>query len=197
MPVIYPKEPEGGSEIVREGLLALSPEALERGFRFLAEPGQEISHGPPHPQYTVTLDDLAQGKLLSAAVETGWSYPLFAGDQPVGEVEIGPVSGKKEALAFKALHDSPFSKAATDALQNAARLDVVANEDYELRFLKIPPVYFAGLWLHGPSDDFLVPLREPPGRLEPNTLYPEKEVVAVLQPLAVRVREFHERPPPG
>src|SRR5262252_2894456 len=49
---------------------------------------EEIRHSEPHPVYVATLDDLAAGKLLAAAKQTGWRYLLAQNDEVVGEAEV-------------------------------------------------------------------------------------------------------------
>ncbi len=44
---------------------------------------EEVSHSEPHPVYIATLDDLAKGKLLAAARQTGWRYLLVHDDEAV------------------------------------------------------------------------------------------------------------------
>jgi hypothetical protein len=62
-----------------------------------------------------------------------------------------------------------------------------------MRFLKIPTVYFAALWLHVAEDDLLVPLREPPGRLKSNEEYREQEVISALQPAVEKAVRFERK----
>jgi hypothetical protein len=40
---------------------------------------EEVSHSEPHRFTSPTLDDLAKGKLLAAAKQTGWRYLLVHG----------------------------------------------------------------------------------------------------------------------
>jgi hypothetical protein len=198
MPIFHPAEPPGGSAALKEGLSKVFETATQvPTFRLLRRAGT-IAHGPPHRVYTVGLHDLAERKLLSAAKDVSWNYPVFSDSTPVGEVEIGRTYPDRPDLAFKAFHRTPFTEATVAALDEAEKSASVAHADYEMRFLKIPSVYFAALWLHGP-DDILVPLREPPGRLISNREYKELEVISALQPSvegAIRFERQFERGEP-
>jgi hypothetical protein len=191
MPIYHPSEPPGGEAALRAGLTRLFAESPTHAptYQLFGRPAQ-LAHGPPHKVYTVDLRDLAERKLLDAAMDVSWNYPVFADSEPVGELELGLPSTHEEELPFRAFHQTPFTAATVQALNRAEQSPFTAGMNYEVRFLKIPPVYFAALWLHAPKDDILVPLREPPGRLESNREYKEPEVIAALQPSVEQALRF-------
>ena len=49
---------------------------------------EELAHSEPHPVYIATLNDLAAGKLLSAARQASWRYLLVQRDEAVAEAEL-------------------------------------------------------------------------------------------------------------
>src|SRR5205085_2044762 len=124
--------------------------------------------------------------------EVAWSYPVFVNSEPIGELEITSKSEDHVDLKVRAFHKTPFTQATVSALRNAEKSASTAHANYEMRFLKIPAVYFAALWLHAPEDDLLVPLREPPGRLDSNREYHEAEVISALQPAAEQAMRFEK-----
>jgi hypothetical protein len=192
MPIFHPKEPAGAEGAIRDGLtkfLTASVTGDER-YAFMRREPVEVAHADPHRVYTVDLYDLAKSRLLKAAKEVAWSYPVFVNSEPIGELEMA--SENRADLKVRAFHKTPFTQAIVLALSNAEKSASTAHADYEMRFLKIPAVYFAALWLHAPKDDLLVPLREPPGRLESNHEYREEEIISALQPAAEQALRFEK-----
>jgi hypothetical protein len=163
---------------------------------------EKMSHSEPHPVYYVTLDALAQGKLLDAATQTSWRYLLVQDDAAIAEAELsagGKSTGKLKSkrasakpLTFLGVSHGPFTDATVDALHAAERLPKVAAADYELRLLKIPAVYLAALWLHRADDDILIPMANPPGGLRKNKPYTEKQVIRALKPVVEQTKQFHD-----
>jgi hypothetical protein len=68
-------------------------------------------------------------------------------------------------------------------LQKAQELPQVQKQDYECRYLD-SPVFFHAIWLHGKSDDIIIPL--PPTWNEWNAYQPysESEITKLLKPEA-------------
>jgi hypothetical protein len=194
MPIYHPKEPAGAEGALRDGLtkfLTASVGGDER-YAFMQREPVEVAHAAPHRVYTVHLYDLAKSRLLKAATEVAWSYPVFVNSEPIGELEMASKSENRADLKVRAFHKTPFTQAIVLALSNAEKSASTRHENYEMRFLKIPAVYFAALWLHAPKDDLLVPLREPPGRLQSNHEYHEAEVISALQPAAEQALRFEK-----
>jgi hypothetical protein len=163
---------------------------------------EKMSHSEPHPVYYVPFDALAQGKLLAAAAQTSWRYLLVQDDAAmIAEAELSAggkrtskAKGKRSAkpLALLGVSQGPFTAATVDALHAAEQLPKVAAADYELRLLKVPAVYLAALWLHGATDDILIPMGNPPGGFKKNRPYSEKQILRALKPVAERAQRFHD-----
>ncbi|HEX8678768.1 MAG TPA: hypothetical protein VF683_02320 [Chthoniobacterales bacterium] len=159
---------------------------------------EDLTHTDPHPVFVVGLNDLVEGRLLSAAVQTGWRYLLVQDGVATAEAELVPKRGRgaKEArgtdMQLAALTSGPFAEATIDAFRAAERLRPLQKENYEARFLKIPAVYFAALWLHGASKDILLPMVDPPGDLKANRPYSEAEVLDALRETAAQNKRFHD-----
>ena len=194
MPIYHPEEPAGGEAALRDGVTQFltRPDVGDTHYGFLLRGPVHIEHGPPHKVYTVSLRDLAERRLLDAATEVSWSYPLFANSEPIGELEIGALPPDEGELAARAFHKTPFTQATVAALREAEKSSSTTDEDYEVRFLKIPSVYFAALWLHAAKDDILLPLREPPGRLKSNQEYKEPDVISALRPDVEEALQFEK-----
>jgi hypothetical protein len=159
---------------------------------------EDLMQTDPHPVFFAPLDALAEGKLLGAAQQTGWRVLLVQGEQAVAEVELGgkaPRGAKRttgEDLKVTSLTRGPFTEATIEALSAAEELPAVARTKYELRFLKVPAIYLAALWLHGGKDDILIPMVDPPGGLKKNRAYSEEQVLKAVREIAHQTKRFHD-----
>jgi hypothetical protein len=92
-----------------------------------------------------------------------------------------------KALRFGGLFETCFSKETLEALRMAEALPQVKKQDYELRFLDIPVVYFVAVWLHAESDDILIPLPPAFGRWSAYQPCSESDMIKLLKPEAKKV----------
>jgi len=99
--------------------------------------------------------------------------------------DADPKTGK--ALRFGALYETCFAKETLEALRKAEKLPQIKKQDYELRFLDIPSVYFVAVWLHRESDDILIPLPSTFGRWDAYQPYSESAMIKLLKPEAKKV----------
>jgi hypothetical protein len=194
MPITFPKAPRAAASRLVGHLTELARER-KMPHRMAEMRLESLSHSEAHPVYFVPLDALAEGNLLQAAKQTSWRYLLVQDNAAVAEAELSAGSrsakgAKARSLDFVSLTHGPFAEATVDALAAAERLPKVAREDYELRVLKIPAVYFVSLWLHGANDDILVPMGDPPGGLKRNEPYSEAQVIAALRPSVEQAQRF-------
>ena len=199
MAITMRNAPRGGAALLAAHVTDMvRAKAIPKGMSAELHP-ERVSHSEPHPVYVATLDDLAAGKLLDAAKQTGWRYLLVQNNVAVGEAEVGARrtgargarGGAKTAkLEFLGLTHGPFTDATIDALNAAERLPKVAKADYELRLLKVPAVYLAALWLHGGDADIVIPMGDPPGGLKKNRAYTEAGVIRALRSTVERTRQF-------
>jgi hypothetical protein len=200
MAIIMRSAPRGGAAILAANVTDLMrAKRVPHGMKADMHP-EELAHSEPHPVYVSTLDDLAAGKLLGAAKQTGWRYLLVHSDAAVAEAELsagrhgakGAKGTKGKALEFAGLTHGPFTGATVDALHAAERLPQVEKADYELRLLKVPAVYLVALWLHGRDEDILIPMGNPPAGLKKNKPYSEAGVIRALREVAARTKEFQD-----
>jgi len=200
MPIFTRSAPRRAAAILAANVTGmLQAQRIPHGMKKEMRP-EEVSHSEPHPVYIATLDDLAKGKLLADARQTGWRYLLVHGDAAVGEAELSTESrGSKAAKSaktkepqFLGLTHGPFTGATIDALHAAESLPQIAKADYELRLLKVPAVYLVALWLHGGNDDILIPMDQPPAGLKKNKPYTEAGIIRALRATVVRTKEFQD-----
>ena len=183
--IVYPKAPDGGRQIVFEcvsQMLKAHPDGP-----VLAEPGlkvADVSVAEPFGLYYVGLTNLAAGKLLSVAESSSWQYLLLHGTSAVGAVTLKQTNGK---LIFAGLFETDCSNETLEALRKVKELPQVKKSDYELRRLDVPAVYFVAVWLHGKSDDIIIPLPPTFGRWNAYQPYSESQMIKLLKPEAKKV----------
>ena len=175
--VIYPKAPDGGRQVAIENvrqLLRAHPGTL--GGLEVAD----LTIAEPYREYFVGLTNLAAGHLLSAARPGSWQYLLLHGTSAAG-VAVSNADEKTGKLGFNGLYETAFADRMLEALRGAETLPQIRKQDYELRYLGIPAVNFVAVWLHGKSDDVIIPLPPTFGRLNAYQPYSESEIVKALK----------------
>jgi hypothetical protein len=182
--IVYPKAPDGGRQLVYEN----AGQILRHDPRFFG--GLQIDDltiANPCRNYFVGATNLASGQLLSAAKTINWQYLLVHGTNAVGAacLIIDETNGK--ALKFNGLNRPFFPDAPLDALRTAEQLPQVKKQDYELRILEASAVYFRAVWLHGESDDIIIPLPETFRRWNAYQPYSESQMIKLLKPEAKKV----------
>jgi hypothetical protein len=182
--IAYPKVPDGGRQMVIENVgreLRAHPDTLG-GLRI-----EDLTVGEPHREYFVGLTNLASGHMLSAAASRSWRYLLMHGTNAVGAATLIADGKDGNALKFNDLQHPFFPNATLEALRAAGKLPQTKKQDYELRYLGIPALNFVAVWLHGESDDILIPLPPTFGRFNDYQPYSESQIIKVLKKDAANV----------
>lgn len=190
MPLRLPAPPQQGEGIILEALSSAVNQPTATAAA-VAEAGPEnLTTAAPHQVYSVGLRDLAEGRLLAAAQLRGWRYIVLKDERPLSSAEL---SGGGEALSFSNFNHGPFVASTVEGVGRAEALDIVREEDFELRVLEVPALYVVALWLHGPRD-LIIPLPPTRGQLEPFAVYEEDAVIEFLRAPAGRRLGFDDRP---
>jgi hypothetical protein len=179
--IVYPKAPDGGERIIREAFQGLS-RSISRylgGFQI-----EDLTIANPFRDYSVGLTNLASGQLLPAARAGTWRYLLMHGTNAMAAAELMADPTNSTALKFAGLDTSDFSKETLEALRQAEQLPQVQKQDYELRRLDCPSLLFVAVWLHGKSDDILIPLPPTWNRWNAYQPYSGNQMIQLLQPEA-------------
>jgi hypothetical protein len=179
--IIYPKAPDGREQIIREAFQGLS-RSISRylgGYQI-----EDLTIANPFRDYSVGLTNLASGQLLPAARASTWRYLLMHGTNAVAAAELMADPTNGAALKFAGLDTTDFSKETQEALRRAEQLPQIQKQDYELRRLDCPSILFVAVWLHGKSDDIIIPLPKTFGRWNAYQPYSEGEMIKLLKPEA-------------
>jgi hypothetical protein len=184
MPLRLPPPPPNGLEIINEALVGLFSTPSHAARALSVEAGPRLEAAAPHLVYFVGLDEVAQGRILSAARPTSWRYILLEGDMAHAAAELAvDESGKVEG--FSHFDEGPFVESTIAGVAFAEQEETNRGGAYELRLLSVPSLYLVALWLHG-AHDLLVPLAPAPGGLEPEHAYTEEQIFSALLELIER-----------
>lgn len=179
--IIFPEGPTGGEAVTREAFKGMS-RSISRylgGYQI-----EDLTIATPFRSYSVGLTNLASGQLLPAAQAGNWRYPLIHGTNAVGAAELRADPTHETVLKFVGLDTSDFPRETQAAVRRAEQLPQVKSQDYELRRLDCRPILFVAVWLHGKSDDIIIPLPPTGGRWNACQPYSESEMIKLLQPEA-------------
>jgi hypothetical protein len=179
--IVYPQPPEGGEQIVSQFATPL----LKHDRNFLGSfQMKDLTIARPYRDYGITPRDLVSGRLCPAAQSGGaWIYLLMHGTNAVGMEEL-VADAKTGALKFNGLYQSNGSSETMEVLRIAEQWPQVKKQDYEVRRLDCAPLLFRAVWLHGKSDDIIIPLPDTFNRWLAFHPYSEKEMLKLLKPEA-------------
>jgi hypothetical protein len=180
--IVYPKSPAGGEAAIREGFKGLS-RSISRylgGYQL-----EDLTIAAPFRDYSVGLTMVASGQLLHAARAGNWRYPLMHGTNALAAATLIMADQTNgTALKFAGLDTTAFPGETLEAMRKAEQLPQIRKQDYELRRLDCPSILFVAVWLHGKSDDIIIPLPDRGNRWHAYQPYSESEIIKLLQPEA-------------
>ncbi len=181
--IVYPKAPDGGGEIVSNNL-----DAKLLGVSSTKNLIIKISYR----EYFVGTTNLAAGQLLSSATLGGWQYLIIHGTNAVGAAELNADETNGSSPRFNSLEKPFYPDAPLKALQIAEQLPQVIKSDYEFRHLDIMHT-FRAVWLHGQSDDIIIPIPLTYAPLKAYQPYSESQIIQLLQPEAQKDIEMEKK----
>ena len=175
--IIYPKAPDGGRDAVATNVTPI----LHHDADFLGGlKMHDLTVAKPYRQYYVAdLTNLVTGHLLRGTETHSWRYLLMHGTNAVGAATL--IDAPQGALKYNDVERPFFPNAPLNALCAAEKLPQIKKQDYEVRSLGIAPLNFMAVWLHGRSDDIIIPLPPTFGRFNENQPYSESQVIKVLR----------------
>ncbi|MCU0120561.1 hypothetical protein N8H74_20055 [Pseudomonas sp. B2M1-30] len=187
MQLTYPKAPSNGVQTLRPALQA----ALQtRGFginrQFASAAPGKISLSEAYRGYSLSLEDVSQGKGLQAAKVGDWHYLVFADGVTIADAQLADVHGQVE---FSSLNHGNMAAATVDALKLAEQSPQLQGKTVELRVLFVPALHVVAIWLHADSEDVLIPIEPTPNELATTQLYSEAALLAQLKPTADQTRQ--------
>lgn len=181
--IVYPESPDGGRQIVYDSVKQL-PRSMSRylgDFQI-----EELTIANPYRTYSVDLTNLASGQFLSVTKPDNWCYLLMHGTNAVAAAELTGDETNGKALKFAGLEQTDYSNETLKALQMAEKFPQIKQQNYEPRRLNCPAILFVAVWLHGKSDDIIIPLPPTWGRWNAYQPCSESQMIQILKPEAER-----------
>ena len=114
-------------------------------------------------------------------------YLFIHGTNAVGAAGLIADEKTGKALKSNGLYQTDCSNETLEALRIAEQLPQIKKQDYEFRRLDSPPLSFVAVWLHGKSDDIIIPLPNTFGRWNAYQPYSESQMIKLLKPEAKKV----------
>ena len=196
MPLRVAEAPNRVLEEVRSTLNGFAKRGRFRTPALSRARAERLTLALPHPVYTLSLQDLVDGKRVRDARLVAWRYLVEADRTPIASAEVVVAEGRSPR--FSQFNEGPFvqsTAAAIDELQRRPELDEAA---YELRALQIPALYVVALWLADQSGerDLVRALEPAPEYLETERIYREGEFLERLTEPARTQLAFDSSPRP-
>ncbi len=183
--IVYPQAPAAGEKAALKYRLGV----FDGFFRSFGISTDGLTFGRPFGVYVYrgTLTNLLSGQLLSLADQYAWRYPVMQGTNDMGAIDLKSDQTPGKYLTYaegsfpsQRHYDDPT----VEALRAAERFPRVQRQDYEFRYLNMEPEHFTAVWLHGQTDDILIPLPPTYGRMNAWQPYSAKQIAAILGPEA-------------
>jgi len=187
MQLTYPKAPSNGVQTLRPALQA----ALQtRGFgvnrQFANAAAAKISLSEAYRGYSLSLDDLNNGKGLQNARIGDWHYLVFADGVTIADAQLAEVRGHVE---FASLNHGDLAAATVGALKLAEQSPQLQGKTVELRLLFVSALNVVAIWLHADGEELLIPIEPTPRDLAVTRLYSEAALLAALKPAAAQAKQ--------
>jgi hypothetical protein len=148
---------------------------------------------------TASLDDVNEQKSLRSALEGAkGSVWRFLAQAANGAYVAGDVSNARQPGGPKLISVAldPRIGAALRALEEIQKLEVIQQDDFELRLLRLAGILVEALWLDSKTGKpgYVVPVLSAPKELRLGHLYTVEEFLAIVEKISPRFRNF-DRPP--
>jgi hypothetical protein len=122
-------------------------------------PANSVEMTKGHKCYVFDYHAVLAGKILSMASTSsgGWQYMMMSGTNMVGTMGLELSKKGRWQFGGSMMAGTNGTDPIWVALQKAEKLPQVQRHDYEFRYL-ILSIEFWAIWLHGKSDDIIIPI---------------------------------------
>ena len=141
--------------------------------------------------YSVTIDNIQQGNLVSNAKFTGSILLGIGIEYDIQEL----TTSENNNVVSQNKNESYLGKKIMAAVRVGQELPETQENDYEIKLVTIPSLHVFILWLHPDEDciegveDLFIPITDSYGRLEINQCYRLDSLLNLLQIEAQKVAE--------
>jgi hypothetical protein len=197
MPLRVAEAPRSALAEVRSTLNEFAKRGQFRTPALARAKPEQLTLAVPHPVYTLSLQDVIDGRRVREARLVAWRYLVEVDRQGVASAEVIAESGGRPPR-FSQFNEGPFVQSTAAAIDELQRTPEIEKAAFELRALQIPALYVVALWLVEPSgeQDLIRPLEPAPSYLEPERLDPEADFLEQLREPARTQLAFDSSPRP-
>ena len=184
MPIRPQTPPTSSVQALAAGLSELAPAGAGDAVFGAASAAAGGQPGPALRYYAADAGDIANDiSLWNCARYLGWRYLLPEANMAAA-AEVADEGG---AHQFRVLNESELNPQGWQVLQSLAGRNELANVEYEPRYLTVPALAIAVLWLRTAQDEtsFIASIPEADRRFERGRLYPILEFEGLIRPMAV------------
>jgi hypothetical protein len=198
MSIKMPQPPQASFDTLVSGLSRLPSEAADAvglaGGR-LSWRRLESRIFYAHKVYNLGLEDVAAGKGLDQAHWVSWRYLIDQGEQGTAAAEVN-YDEKAESNEFSQFNQGAYGPATLAEIQKVETSPRFSKGSYELRFLRIPALYVAAVWLHDleGDGDVVIPIPPTAPPLEAGVDYSPSKFISLLQAPAQQKLRFDSSP---
>jgi hypothetical protein len=187
MQLTYPKAPSNGVQTLRPALqAALQSQGFGINRQFANATASKISLSEAYRGYSLSLEDVSQGKGLKDAKVGDWHYLVFSDGVTIADAQLADVRGHVE---FASLNHGAMAAATVGALKLAEQSPQLQGKTVELRVLFVSALHLVAIWLHADDSDVLIPIEPTPRELAVTQLYSEAALLALLKPVADQAKQ--------
>ncbi|MFJ7282249.1 hypothetical protein [Pseudomonas sp. NPDC099000] len=187
MQLTYPKAPSNGVQTLRPALqAALQTQGFGINRQFANATASKISLSEAYRGYSLSLEDVSQGKGLKDAKIGDWHYLVFSDGVTIANAQLADVRGHVE---FASLNHGAMAAATVGALKLAEQSPQLQGKTVELRVLFVSALHLVAIWLHAGDSDVLIPIEPTPKELAVTRLYSEAALLALLKPVADQAKQ--------
>ncbi|WP_219095151.1 hypothetical protein [Pseudomonas sp. UMAB-40] len=190
MQLTYPKAPSNGVQTLRPALqAALQSQGFGINRQFANATASKISLSEAYRGYSLSLEDVSQGKGLKDAKVGDWHYLVFSDGVTIADAQLADVRGHVE---FASLNHGAMAAATVGALKLAEQSPQLQGKTVELRVLFVSALHLVAIWLHADDSDVLIPIEPTPRELAVTQLYSEAALLALLKPVADQAKQHFD-----
>ncbi|RON53976.1 hypothetical protein [Pseudomonas frederiksbergensis] len=187
MQLTYPKAPSNGVQTLRPALqAALQTQGFGINRQFANATANKISLSEAYRGYSLSLEDVSQGKGLKDAKLGDWHYLVFSDGVTIADAQLADVRGHVE---FSSLNHGAMAAATVGALKLAEQSPQLQGKTAELRVLFVSAIHLVAIWLHADGEDVLIPIEPTPKELAVTQVYSEAALLALLKPAANQAKQ--------
>jgi hypothetical protein len=148
MPLLFQPLTDKKKQLLAAHFLNVKHKLGDVDLMMVDAPPDSVEVSDSHPVYVLGLKDIVEGATLrNAKVSANRCFVAVKNHVSAIEMNAAEATGDS-GVSISSINEGPFSVEFLQAVERLSHLSNLPNENYEVRFLLVPAVYVAALWLH-------------------------------------------------